>query len=54
MDARGGIGPALVGSGLSASEVEAVVAGGRGVMPSGLVEGQDAADVAAYVARIAQ
>jgi cytochrome c551 len=54
MDARGGIGPALVESGLSASEVEAVVAGGRGVMPSGLVEGQDAADVAAYVARIAQ
>jgi cytochrome c551 len=54
MDARGGIGPTLVGSGLSASEVEAVVAGGRRVMPSGLVEGQDAADVAAYVARIAQ
>ena len=54
MDAQGGIGPALEGSGLTASVVQAVVAGGRGVMPSGLVEGQDAADVAAYVARIAQ
>ena len=54
MDARGGIGPALVARGLSASQVEAVVAGGRGVMPSALVEGQRAADVAAYVARIAQ
>lgn len=53
-DASGGVGPALAGSGLTASEVVAVVAAGRGVMPAGLVEGQDAADVASYVASLSQ
>jgi cytochrome c551 len=48
----GGVGPQLVGSGLDAAEVAAVVEQGRGVMPSGLVSGQDQADVAAYVASI--
>jgi mono/diheme cytochrome c family protein len=53
-DASGGVGPALAGSGLSASEVVAVVVAGRGVMPAGLVEGQDAADVASYVGSLSQ
>ena len=53
-DANGGVGPALRDSGLTAAEVEAVVASGRGTMPAGIVSGQDAADVAAHVAAIAQ
>jgi mono/diheme cytochrome c family protein len=53
-DAMGGVGPALRGSGLTAAEVAAVVASGRGVMPAGIVTGQDAADVAAHVASIAK
>jgi mono/diheme cytochrome c family protein len=50
--AEGGIGPALAGSGVGAGEVLAVVAAGRGAMPAGLVTGQEAADVAAYVAGV--
>jgi hypothetical protein len=38
--------PALVDSGLTAADVEAIVAAGRGAMPPGIVEGQPAADVA--------
>ena len=53
-DATGGVGPALRGSHLTAAEVEAVVATGRGTMPAGIVSGQDAADVAAHVAAIAK
>jgi cytochrome c551 len=53
-DATGGVGPALRGSGLTAAEVEAVIATGRGTMPGGLVSGRDAADVAAHVASIAK
>ena len=53
-DATGGVGPALRGSGLSAGEVEAVVSSGRGAMPAQIVGGQDAADVAAHVASLAQ
>jgi cytochrome c551 len=53
-DATGGIGPSLVGRGLTAVDVEAIVAAGRGVMPAGVVEGQDAADVAAFVATLSQ
>ena len=41
-------------SGLTADEVEAVVATGRGTMPAGLVSGQDLADVAAYVATLSE
>ena len=52
MEATGGIGPSLHGIGLTAAEVEGIVASGRGVMPAGVVEGQDVADVAAYVASI--
>ena len=54
MDATGGIGPSLRGVGLTAEEVEQIVVSGRGVMPAGVVKGQDAGDVAAYVAGIAQ
>jgi len=54
MDATGGIGPSLHGIGLTAPDVEEIVASGRGVMPPGVVEGREAADVAAYVASIAQ
>jgi cytochrome c551 len=48
----GGVGPRLVDAGLSAADVAAVVAAGRGIMPAGLVQGADASDVAAYVAGI--
>jgi mono/diheme cytochrome c family protein len=51
-DATGGVGPSLHGIGLTAAEVEAVIASGRGIMPSGLATGQRAADVAAYVASL--
>jgi len=53
-DASGDVGPRLAGAGLATTDVTAVVATGRGVMPAGLVEGQDAADVAAYVASLSQ
>jgi mono/diheme cytochrome c family protein len=52
-DGVGGVGPRLAGSGLDAAEVAAVVEQGRGVMPAGIVSGQDQADVAAYVASLA-
>jgi mono/diheme cytochrome c family protein len=48
----GGVGPMLAGAGLDAATVTAAVAQGRGVMPAGLVSGQDEADVVAYVASI--
>src|SRR5690606_2024839 len=50
--AGGGIGPTLAGTGLDAPAVAGVVAAGRGAMPAGLLEGQDSADVAAYVAEL--
>lgn len=53
-DASGGVGPALADSGLGAEEVVGIVAAGRGTMPGGLVEGQEAADVAAYVGSLSQ
>ena len=52
--ATGGIGPRLRDSGLTAAEVAAVVASGRGTMPAGLVSGQDLSDVAAYVAMLSE
>src|SRR5688572_29311075 len=48
----GGAGPALVGTGLGTVEVAAVVQQGRGIMPGGLVTGQEQADVVAYVVSI--
>ena len=53
-DASGGAGPPLAGSGLTAEEVAAVVASGRGAMPAGIVTGQEAADVAAYVVSLSE
>lgn len=53
-DASGAVGPSLRGSGVTAAEVESVVATGRGTMPAGLVAGQDLADVAAYVATLSE
>lgn len=53
-DASGGIGPALAGNGLGLDEIAAIVATGRGAMPPRLVEGQKAADVAAYVASLSE
>ena len=48
----GGVGPALFETGLDAMEVAIVVQQGRGVMPAGIVTGQDQADVVAYVVSI--
>jgi mono/diheme cytochrome c family protein len=48
----GGAGPALVETGLGSAEVATVVQQGRGVMPAGIVTGQDQADVVAYVVSI--
>ena len=50
--AEGGVGPALVETGLDPTEVAAVVQQGRGVMPAGIVSGQEQADVVAYVVSI--
>jgi mono/diheme cytochrome c family protein len=49
----GGVGPTLAGSGLAPHVIATTVASGRGIMPAGLVKGQQAADVVAYVASIA-
>ena len=48
----GGVGPVLFETGLDSSEVTAAVQQGRGVMPAGLVSGQEQADVVAYVVSI--
>jgi mono/diheme cytochrome c family protein len=50
--AEGGVGPTLVETGLDPTEVAAVVDQGRGVMPAGIVSGQEQADVVAYVVSI--
>ena len=49
---NGGSGPALAGSGLDAALVTERVRQGAGVMPGGLVTGQEEADVVAYVVSI--
>jgi mono/diheme cytochrome c family protein len=49
---EGGAGPRLVESGLDADDVMATIREGAGIMPPGLVEGQDEADVVAYVVSI--
>jgi mono/diheme cytochrome c family protein len=50
----GGVGPTLVGAGLDAEAVAAAVQQGRGVMPPGIVSGQEQADVVAYVVSISR
>ncbi len=44
-----GVGPKLAGAGLTEAEIRTVIQNGRGVMPAGLVEGQELADITAYV-----
>jgi len=48
----GGVGPALFETGLDTTEVAAAVQQGRGVMPAGIVSGQEQADVVAYVVAV--
>jgi mono/diheme cytochrome c family protein len=48
----GGVGPALVRTGLDVADVTTAVQQGRGIMPAGLVSGQEQADVVAYVVSI--
>ena len=48
----GGVGPALFETGLAATDVAVAVQQGRGVMPAGIVTGQEQADVVAYVVAI--
>jgi mono/diheme cytochrome c family protein len=48
----GGAGPSLSETGLDATEVATAVQQGRGVMPAGIVAGQEQADVVAYVVSI--
>ena len=45
----GGVGPALPGSELTIAQARAIITSGRGIMPGGLVEGQDLEDVLAYL-----
>ena len=51
---EGGAGPRLIGTGLTAEQVSAQIDQGGGVMPAGLVSGQDEADVVAYVVSISK
>jgi mono/diheme cytochrome c family protein len=46
-------GPRLIGTSLTASDVTQRVEQGSGVMPAGLVSGEDEANVVAYVVSIA-
>ena len=48
----GGVGPALLRTGLDSVQVATVVRQGRGVMPAGIVSGRDQADVVAYVVSV--
>lgn len=48
----GGVGPPLFETGLAATDVAAAVQQGRGVMPAGIVTGQEQADVIAHVVAI--
>jgi mono/diheme cytochrome c family protein len=50
---EGGVGPRLVDSGLDAVAIATRIEQGAGIMPPGLVSGQDEADVVAYVVSIA-
>lgn len=48
----GGVGPTLVGNDVSIGEARTTIENGSGVMPAGLVEGQDLEDVLAYLETI--
>ncbi len=49
---QAGVGPQLAGAGLDAATIETTVVNGRGIMPAGLVSGEDLTNVVAYVASI--
>ncbi|HLQ83410.1 MAG TPA: cytochrome c [Pseudogracilibacillus sp.] len=53
-DLTGGAGPDLttVGANLSAEEIEDVILNGQGTMPPGLLQGQEANEVAAWLAEM--
>ena len=51
-EGRGGAGPTLFETGLDEADVSAAVQQGRGIMPAGIVTGQDQIDVVAYVVSI--
>jgi cytochrome c2 len=46
---RAGFGPKLAGQGLTETQIRTTIVNGKNQMPAGLVEGQDLADVVAYV-----
>jgi cytochrome c551 len=48
----GGIGPALAGNEISLDGARSTIENGRGLMPAGLVAGQDLEDVLAYLEMI--
>jgi cytochrome c550 len=48
----GGVGPRLSGSDVSLDEARSTIENGSGVMPAGLVEGQELEDVLAYLETI--
>jgi mono/diheme cytochrome c family protein len=48
----GGVGPALAGNEVSIDEARSTIENGSGVMPAGLVTGQDLEDVLAYLETI--
>jgi mono/diheme cytochrome c family protein len=48
----GGVGPRLIGRDVSIDEARSTIENGSGVMPAGLVEGQDLEDVLAYLRTI--
>jgi mono/diheme cytochrome c family protein len=50
---EGGVGPRLVDSGVDAATAAATIEQGAGIMPAGLVSGDEQADVVAYVTSIA-
>ena len=49
---EGGVGPRLVDSGVDAAATATRIEQGAGIMPPGLVSGQDEVDVVAYVVSI--
>lgn len=48
----GGVGPELAGSSVSISDARSTIENGSGVMPAGVVTGQDLEDVLAYLETI--
>lgn len=50
VDLAGGAGPKLKGTALSKEEIENIILNGKGGMPKGLLQGEDASKVAEWVA----